>query len=85
MLSQSSILASPFSPSPTLSLPSPPTVLPGVSDSHCQANGQEELSSKEPGGRRDSRLHLHHLLRQDGHADPEPYDGGPHVVRQPDP
>ena len=55
----------------------------GVSDLDRQAYGQQELSGEEPGGRRDARLDVHHLLGQDRDADAEQNDGGAHVVRQP--
>ena len=38
----------------------------GLPDADGQAHGQKELPRQEPRGRRNARLHLHHLLRQGG-------------------
>ena len=54
--------------------------VPGVPDSDGEANGPEELPGEELGVGGNPGLHLHHLLRQDWNADPEPDDGGAHVV-----
>ena len=59
-----------------------PLLASGVPDPDSQAHGPEELPGEEPGGGGDPGLHLHHLLRQDGHPDPEPHDRRPPVVRQ---
>lgn len=61
---------------------SPLLVALGVPDPDSQAHGTEELPGEEPGGSGDTGLHVHHLLRQDRHPHPEPYDGGPPLVRQ---
>jgi len=54
----------------------------GLPDADRQENGQQELSSQEPRGRRNSRLNIDDLFWQDGHTDAEPDDGRAHVVRQ---
>lgn len=56
----------------------------GDSVADSKTDGQEELPGEEPGGSGDARLHLHHLLRQDGDSYPEQNDRGPSVVRQSD-
>lgn len=53
----------------------------GVSDTGSQTHGQEELPGEEPGGGRDTGLHLYHLLWQDRPPHPEPHDRRPLVVR----
>lgn len=57
-----------------------PALSAGVSDTHCQAHGKEELPGEEFGSRGDLGIHIHHLLRQNWNPDSEPDDGGPHVV-----
>jgi len=54
----------------------------GLFDTDGETDGQQELSRQEPRSRRDSRLHVDDLLRQDWNADAEPDDGLAHVVRQ---
>ena len=55
-----------------------------MSDTDSPADGREELSGEELGVGGDAGIHVHHLLRQDGHPDPEPHDCGPRLVRPED-
>jgi hypothetical protein len=55
-----------------------------VLDTDGEANGQQELLGEELGGRRDARVHVHHLLGQDRHTDAEPHDRRAYVARQSD-
>lgn len=57
-----------------------PALSAGLSDTHCQAHGEEELPGEELGSCGDLGVHIYHLLRQDGNSDSEPDDSGPHVV-----